>query len=123
MSKEPDFLAKPHDPTNPQRPVSGPQHALAGQGEEGLADGLRCASRQYLLPFLRPLARSSSDLGGEDVSAAGRIQSCCIAFGLGLKRLYSPGQLADPAPPSGRAGGVHRLGADHDHAAATAGNR
>jgi len=61
MNKEPDFLAKAHDPADPS-----PWLALYLDRSTPLPDKVKkawltdssCASRQYLLPFLRPLARA-----------------------------------------------------------------
>ncbi|MBN3267426.1 hypothetical protein CUR95_09010 [Bordetella bronchiseptica] len=59
--REPDFLSKPHDPADPD-----PWRALYLDRSTPLPDPVKqawladssSASRQYLLPFLRPLARA-----------------------------------------------------------------
>ena len=61
MSKEPEFLTRAHDPADPS-----PWLALYLDRSTPLPDKVKkawltdssCASRQYLLPFLRPLARA-----------------------------------------------------------------
>ena len=61
MKKEPEFLAREHDPADPS-----PWLALYLDRSTPLPDKVKkawltdssCGSRQYLLPFLRPLARA-----------------------------------------------------------------